>query len=152
MVSKATVMTWYNGVLGSVTIRQKSKSVSNALKVRVANARSTSEETVIILRPSFLKNHYELHIVESFGHISRTLNVDRVVDYKDPVFEMCRAGDIAGLNNVFCGGKASPYTVNPMGTGLLHVGNPFDCHLHCLLRITVRGGKLSIRDMQMAAG
>ena len=132
MVSKANLMTWYNGILGNVTIQKKSKSVGNALNVRVANARSISEETVIVLRPSFLTNHYELHFVESFGHISRTLNVDRVVDYKDPVFEMCRSGDITGLTDAFCGGRASPYTVNPMGTGLLHVSDPFDLQLHCL--------------------
>ena len=131
MVSKANIMTWYNGILGNVIIQKKSKSVSNALNVRVANARSTSEETVIVLRPSLLRNHYELHFVESFGHISRTLNVDRVVDYKDPVFEMCRSGDITGLHGAFCDGRASPYIVNPMGMGLLHVGDPFDRQLHC---------------------
>ena len=132
MVSKANVMTWYNGIFGNVTIQKKLKSVGSALNVHVANARSTFEETVIVMRPSFLRNYYELHFVESFGHITRTLNVDRFVDYKDPVFEMCRSGDITGLHGAFCGGRSSPYTVNPMGTGLLHVGNPFDRQLHCL--------------------
>ena len=131
MVSKANVMTWYNGILGNVTIQKKSKSVGNALNVRVANARFTSKETVLLLRPSFLRNHYELHCAESFGHISRTLNVNRVVDYKDPMFEMCRSGDITGLHGAFCDGRASPYTVNSTETGLLHVGDPFDRQLHC---------------------
>ena len=116
---------------GKVTIQKKSKSVGNALNVRVANARSMFEETVIVLRPSFLRNHYEVHFVESFGYISRTLNVDLVVDYKDPMFEMCRFGDITGLHGAFCDGRASPYTVNSTGTGSLHVGDPFDRQLHC---------------------
>lgn len=132
MVSRANVMTWYNGILGNVTIQKKSKSVGNALNVCVARTTSTSQETIIVLRPSFLNNHYELHFVESFGHISRTLNVDRVVDYENPVFAMCRSGDITGLHSAFRGGRASPYTVNPMGTGLLHVGDLFDLQLHCL--------------------
>ena len=129
-VSKTNVMTWYNGILGNVTIQKWSKSVSNALNAHIANARSTSEEMVIVLRPSFLRNHFELHFVESFGHIPRTLNVDRVVDYRDPVFDMCRSGDIIGLHSAFCEGRASLYTVDSWGTSLLHVGNPFDHQLH----------------------
>lgn len=91
-----------------------------------------SEETCIVLRPSFLRNHYELHFVERFGRIFRTLNVDRVVEYKDPVFEMCRTGDMTGLYGAFCAGRACPDTVNPMGTGLLHVGNLLDHRLYYL--------------------
>ena len=129
-VSKANMMTWYNGILGTVTIQKRSKSVSNALNIHVANARSTSEETVIVLRPSFLRKYYELHFTETFGHISRTLNVDRVVDHEDPIFEMCRFGDITGLHSAFCEGRASLYTVDSTGWSLLHVGNPFDHQLH----------------------
>ena len=129
-VSKANVMTWYNGILGTVTIHKRSKSVSNAVNVHVANARSTSKETVIVLRPSFLRKYYELHFMETFGHISRTLNVDRIVDDRDPIFEMCRSGDITGLYSAFCEGRASLYTVDSWGTSLLHVGNPFDHQLH----------------------
>ena len=131
MPSKANVMIWYNGILGNVTTQKSSKSVSNTLNVRVANARTTSEETVIVLRPSFLRNHYELHFVESFGHISRTLNVDPVVDHQDPVFKMCCFGDITGLRSAFCDGRASPYTVDSTGTSLLHVGILFDRQIHC---------------------
>ena len=131
IVSKARFLTWYNGILGNVTIQKKSKFVGSVLNVRAHNARSISKETVIVVRPSFLGNHYELHIVESFGCVSRTLNVDHFRDYKDPVFEMCRSGDISGLNEAFGGRRASPNTVNSMGTGLLHVGNVLGHRAHC---------------------
>ena len=59
--------------------------------------------------------------MKTLSRIPWTLNVDHVVDYKNPVFEMCRSGDILGLHGAFCGERASPDMVNLCGMGLLHV-------------------------------
>ena len=123
LVSKESVATWYNGVFGTVTILKKSKYAGNSLEVRTMDAKSIFEETVVFLRPSFWKKYYELRVVQSLSRISRTLNVDRVVDVEDPVFEMCRSGDIMGLDGAFRGGRASPDVVNELGMGLLHVSD-----------------------------
>lgn len=72
-VSKERALTWYNGILGSVTVRKKSRFAGDTREV---NAGPTTEETTIFLRPSFLRKYYELQISQSFGRISRTLNVD----------------------------------------------------------------------------
>ena len=123
MFSKQSVATMYNGLFGTVTILKKSKYAGNSLGSRTVDAESISRETVLLLRPSFWMKHFELRFEESFGRISRTLNVDRVLDFEDPVFEMCRAGDIMGLHGAFRGGRASPDVVDELGMGLLHVGN-----------------------------
>ena len=77
-LSKERIQTWYNGILGNVTVQTKSSLIGSALNVRIFD--ETSEETVYILRPSFLKKYYELRYLKSCGRISRTLNIDRVVD------------------------------------------------------------------------
>ena len=51
--------------------------------------------------------------MKTLSRIPWTLNVDHVVDYKNPVFKMCRSGDILGLHGAFCGERASPDMVNP---------------------------------------
>ena len=124
-VTKERIQTWYeySGILGSVTVQNKSRFAG--LDIRVVDAKSVSEEMVVILRPSFLNHYYDLRRMKNFSRISWTLNVDCVVDYKNPVFEMCRSGDILGLYGAFCGGRASPDMVNPLGMGLLHVSNLF---------------------------
>ena len=140
MVLKECVTTWYNGYFGTVTVVKKSKYTGSSLQTRTADAKSMFEETVIFLRPSFWKRYYELRSRESLGSISRTLNVELVVDNRNPVFQMCRSGDITGLLDAFRCGKASPYMVNRYGMGLLHVKNPLRCLLslrlltHCSMR------------------
>ena len=123
-VTKQSVATLYNGIFGTVTIHRKSKYVGSSLKIRTVDAKSMSEEIAILLWPAFLRYHYELRSMKSIGRFSRTLNVDRVVRNGDPVFRMCRSGDILGLIGAFSGGRASPDMVNQGGMGLLHVRDP----------------------------
>ena len=123
MFSKQSVATMYNGIFGTVTILKKSKHAGSSLGPRTEDAGSMSRETVVFFRPSFWKKYYELRCKESFSGISRTLNVDRVVGNGDPVFQLCRSGDIIGLHGAFRGGRASPDMVNECGMGLLHVSD-----------------------------
>ena len=129
-MTRKQVLTWYNGIFGIVTVKKKSKFANSALNISSVFTESMSEETGIILRPSLFKNCYKLHFMETLGNISRTLNVDRVVDYKDPIFKMCRSGDILGLEDAFRSKRASPDMVNPMGWGLLHVSSFLDYRPH----------------------
>ena len=114
---------WYSGFLGTVTIRKKLKFASKSRDTAILDERSISQETTIVLGPSFMTKRYELRIMESFGHISRTLNVERVVAFGSPILKMASAGDMAGMYGAFCDGRASPDIVDPRGWGLLHVSN-----------------------------
>ena len=138
IISKQSVATMYNGIFGTVTMLKKSGYAESSLGSRTVDAKSTSRETIVSFRPSFWKNYYELGYRESFGSISRTLNVDRVVKNGDPVFQMCRSGDRIGLDRAFRGGRASPDMVNECGMGLLHVSGllAFPSSLQMLIGIS----------------
>ena len=121
VISKETMLFWYTGVLGNVSVQKKSKITNKALNVHVVHEGSVSEESIYIFRPSFVKNQYELRFVKRRGHVFRNLSIDCVVDFKAPVFNMCRAGNIKGLREAFESGSVSPNVVNPFGMTLLHV-------------------------------
>ena len=145
MVSNHSVATLYNGFFGTVIIHKKSKYVGSSHKIRTVDAKPMSEEKAILMWPAFLKFHYELRLMNSIGRFSRTLNVDRVVDNVDPVFRMCRSGDILGLIGAFSGGRASPDMVNQGGMGLLHVRDPpaTIISLRLLTRFSMRQGTIN---------
>ena len=44
-----------------------------------------------------------------------------MVGFKALVFDMCRSGDIRGLQDAFYNGSVSLNVVDPLGMGLLHV-------------------------------
>ncbi len=113
---------WYNGVLGNISYQTKSKDIDDALNVHVVHRQSLSEESIIVFRPSFLKKQYVWHSIDRGGHISKSLSTDCVVSFKAPVFDMCRSGDIRGLQDAFSNGSVSIDVVNQYGMGLLHVG------------------------------
>ena len=128
IVTQKRVMGWYHGIFGQVTIQKISRFTGATLTLSPVHRESISEETIIILRPSFLKKRYALNYVESLGRISRTLNVDCVVEWKHPLLEMCRSGDILGLRGAVEGGRASFDIVDSQGWGMLHVSILL-CHL-----------------------
>lgn len=121
MISTEKLLCWYTGILGSISLRTKSKIINDALNVHAVHGRTVSEESVIVFRPSFMKNQYELRFVNRCGSISRTLSTDCVVDFYPPVFDMCCSGDIRGLCDAFDNGSVSINVVDPLGRGLLHV-------------------------------
>ena len=121
IVSKDRMLLWYTGILGNISLQIKSKVIDKALNVHVVHKNCASEELNIAFRPSFVNNQYELRVVYRRGQISPSFRTDCVTDFKAPVFDMCRAGDIGGLRAAFESGSVSLDVVDPYGMGLLHV-------------------------------
>ena len=121
IVSKESIICWFTGILGNISLRTKSRFLDDKLSVHVVDKRSVSKECVIVIRPSFMKNRYELHFVNRGGHISTTLSTECIIDFRAPVFDMCRLGDIRGVRDALESGSVSLDAVNPWGMGLLHV-------------------------------
>ena len=116
------MLLWYAGLFGNLSLQTKSKYIDDNPNVHAVDKRAVSEERIFIFRPSFLKNNqFELRVINRCGHIARTLSMDCVVDFKAPVFDMCRSGDIRGLRDAYYSGSISLNVVNPLGMGLLHV-------------------------------
>ena len=120
-ITTERILCWYTGILGNISLRTKSKVVGDTLSVHSVDRGSVCEERIIIFRPSFIKNQYELQSIDRCGKISRALSTDCVVDFKAPVFDMCRSGDIRGLEDAFTNRNVYLNVVNPLGMGLLHV-------------------------------
>ena len=126
------MLSWYVGRFGSISVQTKSKVIDGALNVHFSDRRSMSEENIYIFKPSFLKRQYELRTAKGYGHIFRALNVDCVVGFDAPVFDMCSTGDFRGLQDAICSGHISRHVVNPLGMGLLHVSTLSDLYTQSL--------------------
>ena len=124
-ISRTTTETnyvWYRGFFGRVDVHLKSKSLSTSKRRRPGN-RAISEEKTIRITPTLLRKTLELRFLDSFGQISRTLKTYPILDFRAPIFETCRSGDLEGLQVALSSGTASPFVLNEYGESLLHVRN-----------------------------
>ena len=64
----------------------------------------------------------ELQYMQSFSHISRTLNVYHVLSHTEEVFSLCVHGEVESLQDVFGKKIVSPFASDIGGWTLLHVG------------------------------
>ncbi len=113
---------WYQGILGTMKFRTKSKSACNPQDHRRV---STYEDRLISIRPSFLRYALEIRVTSSFGRVTRSLRTYPLMSHSSPVLQqawnMCGVGDIKGLQIAFTDGRLSPFTVDQNGMTFLHV-------------------------------
>jgi hypothetical protein len=119
-ITKQTDTLWYRGILGKITIQTKSRHT------KIKRSRAVGELPVVkegtwTIRPSFLSYVVEMRYKQSFGQISRSLNIYPMLDRNEPVFKMCWDGDIAGLQVALSSGGISPFVSDKDGCTLLHV-------------------------------
>lgn len=72
--------------------------------------------------PAFLRKTLELRFLHSFGKISRTLSTYPTLEDTAPIFQICKSGDLIGLQVALSSGSVSPFVLDEMGQSLLHVG------------------------------
>lgn len=112
---------WYQGFFGQVNIQMRSKSSRRSRDSRFVGKKAAVEEMVVMIMPFFMKRGFELRLLNSFGRISRTLNIYPVLPQGSQVFSMCCAGDLEGLQTAFSNGSVSPFVLDTRGWSLLHV-------------------------------
>ena len=112
---------WYSGVFGSVTVKKRAKHSTDPAYLEAFGSKALAEETSVIVVPSFMRRLLEMRLACSLGKTSRSLNVYPVVPRDSPIIEMCRDGDMHGLQAVFGSGQMSPFALDPFGNTLLHV-------------------------------
>ena len=115
---------WYWGIFGRIWIQKRAQFSSQLPCLTASESKPLTEETAIMIAPSFIRRLLEVRLAFSLGRVSRTLTVYTVVTSDSPIFDMCRNGDIHGLQTVFGSGEMSPFIVNGWGETLLHV-RPF---------------------------
>lgn len=80
----------------------------------------TKGKSVLIIS-TFIQRAFEIRLAYSLGPVSRTLRVHPVCSAEDPIFALCKKGDIAGLRTAFDQRKLSPFLLDEQGNSLLHV-------------------------------
>ena len=114
-------VTWYNGMFGIMTLKQKSKYTKSSHSSVEGKLPLTSEITWFF-RPAFMSYTLELRYAQSSGHVSRSFNIYPVLNDTDPIFRMCQKGDLLALQTALSGNNVSPFITNSYGQTLLHVG------------------------------
>ena len=115
-----TYFDWYRGLFGFVVVQTKSKAFKRSDARRNDN-RAVVDEKIIKIKPSFMRQVLELRLANSFGRISRTLSMYHVLESDAPIFELCRDGDLRGLQVALSSGSVSPFVLDEYGHTLLHV-------------------------------
>ena len=123
--TKETNLVWYRGVFGSVNIQLKSKYLPRSNARRSGTQALTNEKTISIT-PIYLRKTFELQFLHSFGRISRTLSTYPILEYRAPIFEIIRKGDLHGLQLALSSGSVSPFALSENGLSLLHVSASID--------------------------
>jgi hypothetical protein len=81
-----------------------------------------TKEYVLNISLTTLGYYISLVLRSSHWSISSGFRVDPVADGQDPIFMMCRRGDITGVQMAFSERKVSPFVRSQYGETLLHVG------------------------------
>ena len=111
---------WYRGFFGRIDIRSKSTSSSISNVHRLRN-RVIFEEKIVRITPIFLDRILELRFENTFGQISRGLRTYPILEQQASIFDICRRGDLQGLQVALTGGTVSPFVLDEFDTSLLHV-------------------------------
>jgi len=113
---------WFQTPLGRVVIRKESSTVTFESAERGLSMKSyTRDESTWIFMPSFFSRCIDFRYLNSCGYIQRSLRTYPVVRNDHPVWDMCRSGDVIGIQKLFSERQLSPFSVDSRGTTLLDV-------------------------------
>ena len=122
-LTKETSSQWYKGMFGNVTVQTRSRYTGQP-RHHANKEKPMVKKNVWTIRPSFASYVVEVRYVQSFGQISRCLNMYPILNDNNPIYNMCYQGDIKGLQVALSSGEISPYVLDVHGRTLLHVSAP----------------------------
>ena len=120
IATEETSLVWYHGLLGSVKVRSKSRSL-NRPNARKPKSKEVTNEKVIAVTPALFRKTFELRFSNSCGGISRSLSSYPILQGRAPIFDICRNGDLQGLQVALSSGGVSPFVLSQGGLSLIHV-------------------------------
>lgn len=122
ITSKEQNTVWYRGVFGLIAIREKRIS-TRRLGSRI-DGKPVSTQKILTVTTPFLRRAVELYFGASLVSLPRALRVYQLVDMDAPIWDMCRKGDLDGIQDGFANGSFFPFVVDNLGWTLLHVISP----------------------------
>jgi hypothetical protein len=85
----------------------------------------TRSESAWIFVPSFLSRHFDFRYLNTCGHIERSIRTYPMIPDNHTVWNMCRMGDLNGIQKLLSARQISPFSVDSDGDTLLHVRSTF---------------------------
>ena len=110
--------------LGNVHLRKKSTYIGDqdsSLSALKNSFTSFNEETIITIKPSFIRYAFEIRFENGLYSIPRALRIYPTLKYRAPIFESTSKGDFDSLVLALRHGNVSPFVQDEYGHSLLHV-------------------------------
>jgi hypothetical protein len=79
-------------------------------------------ETAWVFLPSFFSRCVELKYVSILGSVQRSLRIYPLLPNSHPIWDMCRCGNLKGVQTLLSERQVSPFSVDSGGRTLLYVG------------------------------
>lgn len=130
MTAKSEVTSSYEG-FGSFKVHTDTIGVANT-HPRFSQKRVITENVVSITSP-LLKRAVDLYFGSRFASIPRALRIYHVIDWDAPIFDMCRLGDLEGVQTALTDSDISPLVRDADGATLLHVSSSHKFFLHACI-------------------
>jgi hypothetical protein len=112
----------YKNILGSVYIRRASQSIVFQDNRNQSSGEAYKRtECIWTFIPSILSRCIELRFVNLLGSIQSSLRTCPTIPDDHPVWSMCKANDVDGIQRLFSNRQISPFSAGPNGRTLLHV-------------------------------
>ena len=86
-----------------------------------SNSTAMEKSLNIDLHCYFIHRMFSVSLINSFGHVSRTLKVYPVLENDAQIFKMSQVGDLDGLQGFLARGTVSPFVLDRQNMTLLHV-------------------------------
>ena len=118
---QSTTCVWYKGLFGTLFVQQKRQHTSFDDARILSDEVPAKTETLWIFLPSFLSRCISFQSINACGSIQRSFRTYPLIAHDHPIWDMCRHGDIMGIQSVFSQRTTSPFCVNKFGKTLLHV-------------------------------
>jgi hypothetical protein len=116
----ATYKVVYRGFLGSIVTGYLSESEDSDEGGRSKEPYARDQWSWVFI-PSFLSRCVQVQCVSSMGSVERTLRTCPILPDYHPAWGMCKAGEVASIQELFSTREISPYAIDRDGDTLLHV-------------------------------
>ena len=112
----------YTSILGKLIIRRVSKSSDfNGDGFPTNPGMYSTTTSSFTFMPSFLSRCFEYRSFSTFGCIQRAIRFYPIIPADHPIMDMCRTGDLKGVQTLLSSQQVSPFSVDKDGWTLLHV-------------------------------
>jgi hypothetical protein len=115
----------FSGPFGELRIRRKiSDSTFGDEEEPSPTTAYAKNETTWTFLPSFLSYAFDFRYLNTCGHVERSLRTYPVIPDNHPVWNMCKQGDLIGIQKLLSNRQISPSCVDSYGETLLEVRSP----------------------------